>query len=205
MSLTSEMSRITGEFEAAQGARLAAVAKLAPNARRQGHRNETLLKGAMTAHRAATKKSLRDIFGTAAFARGAAEEMIEDFKSARVESASELREQLSSYVAELRETVSEELANLVAARTKMARRDENARRAQVKDLRARVEDLLADFDALIGALNCDRTRASRVWHQHLRNSSRQRRSAAHTAVASTAEPRARTARRTTKKRRHARA
>ena len=85
MSLTSEMSRITGEFEAAQGARLAAVAKLAPNARRQGHRNETLLKGAMTAHRAATKKSLRDIFGTAAFARGAAEEMIEDFKSARVE------------------------------------------------------------------------------------------------------------------------
>ena len=205
MSLTSEMSRITGEFEAAQGARLAAIAKLGSNGRRQSHRNESQLMGAMTVHRAATKKSLRNIFGTAAFARGAAEELIEHFKSERAESASDLRDQLSSYVADLRETVGEELAELAAARTKMAHREGSARRAQLKNLRARVEALLANSNSLIGALNRDRTRAGRIWQQHLRNSSRQRRSAAHTAAASTAAPRAHATRRTAKKRRQARA
>ena len=37
----------------------------------------------MAAHRAATKSSLRDIFGTAAFTRGAAEELIERFRNER--------------------------------------------------------------------------------------------------------------------------
>ncbi len=203
MTLTSEMSRITTEFEAAQGARLAAIAKIGSSVKRESHKNKVTLARTMAAHRAAVKSNLRDIFGTAAFTRGAAEEMIERFKNEREECASALRNQLDSYVADLRETVGKELAHLASARVKMARREENVRRAQMKDLRRRVETLLAGSVRLIEDFNKDRQRAGRIWEQHLRNAPRQRRAATRVAVKDVATPRKRTARTKTKKTKHA--
>lgn len=196
MTLTSEMSRITTEFEAAQGERLAAIAKIGSGMRRDSRRNKTSLAHTMAAHRASTKKSLRDIFGIAALTRGAAEEMIEGFANEREECASDLRKRLDSYVADLRETVGEELAHLTATRVKMAHREDNARRVQLKDLRKRVEALLAASVKLIEAFNKDRARAGRIWKQHLRNAPRQRQA----IVRDTVTPRKQTA----KKRKHAR-
>jgi len=168
------MSRITTEFEAAQGERLAAIAKIGFGMRRDSRRNKVALARTMAPHRAATKASLRNIFGMAAITRGAAEEMIERFAYEREECASDLRKQLESYVADLRKTVGEELAHLTATRVKMARREDNTRRAQLKDLRQRVEALLANSVRLIEAFNKDRTRAGRVWEQHMRTAPRQR-------------------------------
>lgn len=196
MTLTSEMSRITTEFEAAQGERLAAIAKIGLGMRRDSRRNKTSLAHAMAAHRTSTKNSLRDIFGMAALTRGAAEEMIEGFANEREDCASDLRKRLETYVADLRETVGEELAHLNATRVKMARREDSARRVQLKDLRKRVEALLAASVKLIEAFNKDRARAGRIWEQHLRNAPRQRQ----TIVKDRATPRKQTA----QKRKHAR-
>ncbi len=182
MSFTSEMSRITAEFEAAQSARLGALTSIGSGVRRENQRNKASLMGAMTAHRVATKSSLRDIFGTAAFARGAAVELIERFRNEREESTSDLRDQLGSYAANLRETVGEELADLAATRAKMARREQGARRAQLKDVHRRVEALLAGSDKLIESISRDRQRAGRIWEQHLSNASRLRRAAARAAA-----------------------
>jgi hypothetical protein len=205
MSLTSEMSRITADFEAAQGARLATIAKIGSRMRRENHGNKASLMRKMAAHRAATKSSLRDIFGTAAFARGAAEELIERFREEREESANDLRDKLSSYAAGLRETVAEALSDMAATRAKMARRDEGARRTQLKDLRRRVHALLANSEKLISDFHQDRERAGRIWEQHLRNASRQRRASSRAAAEDVTPPRKRATRKIAKKRKQARA
>ena len=198
MSLTSEMSRITTDFEASQGERLASIAKIRPGVKREKQLNKASLKRTMAAHRSATKSSLRDLFGMAAFTRGAAVDMVERFGNEREESTSDLLEQLAAYAANLREAVGEEIAHLAATRLKTARREDNARRAQLKDLRKRVEVLLNDFSQ-------DRRHAGQVWEQHLRTTLRQRRGvAARKAPKAVATPRKQAARKTAKKRKHAR-
>ena len=204
MSMTSEMSRIAAEFEAAQGARLAAVDKIGSGMQQDSQRNRASLKHTMIAHRSATKNGLRDIFGTVAFTRGAAEELIERFRTEREEAASALRDRLGSFAAELRETVGEELAHLTARRAKLARRAESTRRTQMKDLRRRVEALLSSADKLIENIAQDRQRAARIWEKHLHSATRQRRATARTAAADVASPRKRAARKTAKKIKHAR-
>jgi len=196
MTLTTEMSRITSEFEAAQGERLATIAKIAPAVRRDSRRNKASLARTMTAHRAATKSTLRDIFGMAAFTRGAADEMIERFAEEREDCTIDLRKQLDCYVAELRETVGEELDQLTAARTKIAHREDIKRRAQVKDLRKRVAVLLANSVKLIEEFNKDRAHAGRVWKQHVRVAPRLRQASAKSSAAPHKQ--------TTQKRKHAR-
>ena len=203
MSLMSEMSRMTAEFGAAQGARLAAIGKIGSNVKREGHRNRAALRRTMAAHRAATKSSLRDIFGTAAFTRGAAEELIDRFRNDREAAASDLRNELVSYASNLRETVGAKLASLAATRAKMARREENLRRTALKDLRRRVENLLGNAGMLIEGIGRDRQRAGRIWEQHLRNTSRQRR-AAQAAAKDMAAPHKPARRATAKRRKRAR-
>jgi hypothetical protein len=197
MSLTSEMSRITAGFEASQGGRLAGIAKIGAEMRRDGRKNKASLAHTMAAHRSATKSSLRDIFGMAAFTRGAAEEMIERFADEREDCTNDLREHLDAYVTELRKTGGVELSRLTMARVKMAHREEAARRVQLKELRRRVEALLANSDRLIEDFKKDRVHAGRVWDQHMRNAPKQRRAAA-TVKAAPHKPAA-------KKRKHARA
>lgn len=204
MTLTSEMSRLTAEFEAAQRSRLAAVAKIASDARRKAHGNRKSLNGAMAMHRVAMKHSLRDIFGTTAFTRGAAEEMIERFRNEREEAASGLRDELGHFAANLRESVAETLEDLNAARLKKTRRDENSRRAELKDLRRRVETLLANSDKLMADISRDRQRAGRIWEQHRRNALRQRRAAARGASENAVAMRKPTGRTTATKRKHPR-
>ena len=197
MSLTSEMSRITTDFEASQGRRLGSIAKIRPDVAREKHNNRDSLKRTMAAHRVATKRSLRDIFGMAALTRGAAVDMIERFGSEREESTSELLDQLASFADDLHEAVSEELAQLTATRLKTARREDSARHAQLKALRKRVEALLKDFSQ-------DREEAGEIWQQHLHTSSRRQRAAAKAALKPLATPRKQTARKTAKKKKHAR-
>ena len=103
MSLTSEMSRITTDFEATQGERLASIAKIRPGVTREKHLNRASLKRTMTTHRAATKNSLRDLFGMAALTRGAAVDLVERFGNEREESTSDLLDQLASFADDLRE------------------------------------------------------------------------------------------------------
>jgi hypothetical protein len=196
MSLTSAMSRITADLEAAQGGRLAGIAKIGPAVRRDGRKNKASLAHTMAAHRAATKSDLRDIFGMAAFTRGAAEEMIERFTDEREDCTNDLREHLEAYVAELRKTVGVELSRLTAARVKMAHREEAVRRVELKDLRRRVEVLLANSARLIEDFKKDRVHAGRVWEQHMRNAPKQRKASAVKAM-----PHKQAA----KKRKHARA
>ena len=201
MSLTSEMSRITTDFEASQGRRLGSIAKIRPDFVREKQSNEASLKRTMAAHRVATKSSLRDIFGLAALTRGAAVDMIERFGSEREESTSELLDQLASFAEDLHEAVSEELEQLTATRLKTARREDSARHAQLKALRKRVEALLKEFRQ-------DRQNAGDIWEQHLHTSSRRLRAAAKAAAKPVAAPRKqaarKTAKKTAKKRKHAR-
>ena len=197
MSLTSEMSRITTDIEASQGRRLGFIAKNRPDVAREKHSNMASLKRTMAAHRAATKSSLRDIFGMAALTRGAAVDMVERFGNEREESTSDLLDQLASFADDLREAVGKELAHLTATRLKTARREDSARRAQLKDLRKRVEALLKDFSQ-------DRQQAGEVWEQHLHTSLRRGRAAAKAAAKPVATPRKQTARKTAKKKKHAR-
>lgn len=175
MTLTSEMSRIAAEFEAAKGERLAAIARIGSQMRRDSRKNQVSLARTMTAHRAATKSGLRDLFGVVAFSRGAAQDTIERLAKEREECARDLHRKLEIYVDDLRETVSEELGRLTASRAKMTRREANTRRLQLKELRRRVEALLADSAALMADLHKDRTRAGKVWGQHAHQGLRRQR------------------------------
>lgn len=174
MSLTSDMSRIAAECEAAQGARLAAIAKIESDMRRDGRKNKAALARTMSAYRSATKSSLRDIFGLAALTRGATQDLIERIGKEREEGAEELHRQLDDFVSELHETVNSELERMATARTKTMRRDANMRRAQVKELRHRVAAQLAEADKMMANLHKDRTRGERVWEQHAHDAPRQR-------------------------------
>ena len=197
MTLTSEMSRITTGFEASQGERLASIAKIRPGVKREKQLNRASLKRTMAAHRVATKNSLRDLFGMAALTRGAAVDMIERFGNEREESTSDLLDQLASFADDLREAMGEQLAHLAATRVKTAHREDSVRHAQLKDLRKRVEALMKGFSQ-------DRQQAGQVWEQHLRTALRRRRAAARAVTKSVAAPRKQTARKTAKKRKHAR-
>lgn len=192
MTLTSEMSRIAAECEAAQGARLAAIAKIESEMRRDGRKNKTTLARTMSAHRSATKSSLRDIFGLAAFTRGATQDMIERFGREREHDAELLHRQLDDYTSELHDSVSAELERMAATRTKTMRREANQRRAQVKELRHRVAAQLAESDKMLADLRKDRTRGERVWEQHAHDAPRQRKATIKkAAVAGTASKRKR--------------
>lgn len=174
MTLTSEMSRMAAEFEAAQGERLAAIARIGSEMRRDSRRNKASLARTMSAHHAATKSGLRDIFGLVALSRGAAQDMVELLAKEREDCARDLHRQLEAYVSELRRTVGDEMSRLNASRAKMTRREVNVRRGQMKDLRRRVEALLADSAKLMADLHKDRARAGKLWSQHAHNTPRQR-------------------------------
>lgn len=188
MTLTSEITRIAAECEAAQGARLAAIGKIEAEVRRDGRKNKAALARTMNAHRSATKSSLRDIFGLAAFSRGATQDMIERLGKEREESAEELHRQLDDFVSELHETVSGELERMATARTKMTRREANLRRAQLKDLRHRVAVQLSESDKMMADLHKDRTRGERVWEQHAHDAPRQRKAAIKKSAVADSKP-----------------
>jgi DNA anti-recombination protein RmuC len=196
---------MTTDFKAARGARLAAIAKIRSGVSRDKQRNKTSLMHTMSAHNAAIKKGLRDIFGTAAFTRGAAEELIEAFRDKREKIASDLRDQLESSASALRETVGEQLSHMAAARMKAARREGNARRAQIKDLRRRVDALLANARKLMETFSQDRQHAGHAWDQYMRSAAPpQRRAATRATAKDVATPHKPAARKTAKKRKHAR-
>ncbi|SJZ58912.1 hypothetical protein SAMN02745126_01748 [Enhydrobacter aerosaccus] len=167
MSLTSEMARVTAQIEVAQRDRAAALAKIKADLKRETESNEAAREQAMATHQAAVKSSLRDIFGRTAFMRGAAEEMIERFKTEREAAAGELWPKLTAYADHVRDTVSAEAARLAAARRSMASRERSARQTHVKEIRRRVGSLRAGASKFVDALRQDRAGAGDAWGTHV--------------------------------------
>ncbi len=156
MTLASEMTELAAELEAAQAARLTAVAAIAPTVRNS-------LSRTMAELTASIERDLKGIFSEAAFIRGAAEDFIDDLTDQREDRANALRAELAGYVAELE---------------KMAARERGERLAYLNDLRAGVEAILDDARHYMNGLSKDRLRAGRVWRQHARTMAKQRLEAA---------------------------
>lgn len=184
MSFTNEMARVGAQVEIAQAARSAAVAAIASGVRRDLQKGHATRLRMMAARQKATKSQLKEIFGAAAFLRGAAEDMIDRFAQDQEANGDALRDFLKAYVDELQETVEGQLENFAEIRTAAARRDETARRAYLKDLRRRVHAVLGNADKFMKGLHKDRTAAGRVWEQHSRTTQRLRKAAASGEVAS---------------------
>lgn len=170
MSLTSEMSRTTAHIEASRRERLAAIAKISSDLRRQTQKSEASRMDVIATHRIATKSSLRDIFGIVAFTRGSAEELVERFRKERKSAANELWSELDSHVSRIRQAVSAEIAQIAATRATMAGRTRNARLDYLKEMRRRVDAVLNTSHKLMDELSEDRQRAGQVWEQHVSGS-----------------------------------
>lgn len=168
MSLSSEMSRLAAEFEAAKSARLAEIASIAASVHQDCENNRDTLSRVMSAHSGATRRSLRNIFGTAALTRGAAEELVERFHGERETSAGELHEQLSAFVGDLHSNVAAELSRFNSARGKVKRRAAETRRGDLKELRECVEAIRDDSAKLVEGFAADRKNSMGVWNRHLR-------------------------------------
>jgi len=178
MSLSNEMLRIGAQFEIAQAARSAALGAIEAAVRHDLQRARAARSRTMSAHRKATNSHLKDLFGAAAFLRGAAEDMIARFADEHEKKGDATRDHLRSFVDGLQETVERQLQRLTDGRTATARREETARRAYLKDLRRRVNAVLGGADKYVKELHKDRTTAERVWEQHGRTSRRLRQAAA---------------------------
>ncbi|MFI5016032.1 MAG: hypothetical protein ACHQAY_27165 [Hyphomicrobiales bacterium] len=188
MSLTNEMSRVSTQFEASQAARSAAIGAIEAAVQHDLRRGRAARSRVMAAHQKATKSHLKEIFGAAAFLRGAAGDLIERIADGHEKSSDAMRDDLRSFVQELQETVEGQLQRLTDKRSATARQEEAARRAYLKDLRRRVHAVLGNADKYIKGLHKDRTTAERVWEQHRRTSQRLREA----AVNGEAAPRKRT-------------
>ena len=167
-SMTNEMSRIGTEFEIAQTARLASLAAIKSTVQRDLQKGHNARARVMAAQRRATKGDLKEIFGAAAFLRGAADDLTDRFARDRDKAGDMLRDHLKSFVVELQGTVEGQMERLAATRTASAQREETARRAYVKDLRRRVRTALGNADDHIKGLHKDRRGAEGVWRQHCR-------------------------------------
>lgn len=178
MTLSDEMSRIAGTFEAAQAARSAAVTGIAAAVRRELRRSRASLQRLAAAQAKARDLQLKGIFSEAAFVRGAATDLIEGFKSQRARSAEALSAELEGYVSALHQAVDKLLSDLASARATMAKRESDLREVYLQDLRRRVEKALAETSKYVEGLYRDCTRAQRVWAQHLRTQKRIRHEAA---------------------------
>ncbi len=178
MSLASEMTRLAGEFEAAQAARLATVAGIASAARTDLDDGRASLGRTMSELTKAIQVDLRGIFSEVALIRGATKDSVDGFAAERDARAEALRAELGRYMADLHSSVENLLSELARAREATGRREAAAREAYLKDLRARVEALLTDVRKRMTRLGKERARAGRIWRQHGRNLHKQRREAA---------------------------
>lgn len=183
MSLSSETMRVAAEFEAAQAARLAAIAGIGATVQRDMRQDRASLKRTMAEYARTMDKELKGIFSEVALIRGAAKDLIEWFASEREENTEAMRAELESLTSKLEKSVSAELSEMVTAREEVARRESTARRAYLRDLRRRVGAVLGDASKYIADLNHDRMRAERVWLQHLRTQRKRRHEAAKQAHA----------------------
>lgn len=177
MSLTSEITRLSAEFEAAQAARLSAIAAIRSTVQRNLQRGRTARSRVMATYRSATKSGLKEIFGGAAFLRGTAADLMDGYTRDREKHTDTLQHHLCSVADEMREAVEAQLGTLNDARHSQARRDGTARRAYLKALRRRVDTVLGNADKYVKSLHKDRLGAERVWEQHGQAELRQRKAA----------------------------
>ncbi len=184
MSFTNEMSRIGAQFEVAQAARSAAIGAIDAAVKHDLQRGRATRSRVMAAHRKATKSHLKEIFGTVAFLRGAAEDLMDRFADDHERKGDAMRDDLRSFVEGLQETVEGQLQHLSDRRTAIARQEGAARRTYLKDLRRRVHAVIGNAEKYVNDLHKDRTTAERVWEQHGRTSRRLRETAASGEAAS---------------------
>lgn len=177
MSLTSDITRMSAEFEAAQAIRMSAIATIRSAVKRDLERGRAVRLRVMAAYRKGTKSGLKEIFGGAAFLRGTAADLVDGFTRNREKQTDTLQHHLRSAADEVHEAVEAQLETLNDARHSQARREGMARRAYVKALRRRVETVLVSADRFIKGLHKDRISAERVWEQHGHAEQRQRKAA----------------------------
>ena len=168
MSLTSEMLRIGAQFESAQAARRTAVATIAATVRRDLQKNRSARAHAMATRRRSTREDLNELFGTVAFSRGAARDLIEGFARDREQKCAALQTMLTTSARNLQATVAGRIADLAAQRAAMSRQARTTRRACVTRLQRQVHDLLDNAADFIRGLHQDRAGAERGWEQHCR-------------------------------------
>ncbi len=168
MSLTSELTDISAQFEDAQRARLAAIVELRSTVKSALANGRTGRAGVMARHREATKARLQEIFGAAAFVRGSAQDLIERLAHERGVTRDVISTRLQLSVDKLQNSVQTQLEGATRQRKTAAQREATARRAYLEDVDRRAAAVLANAESFMIALHNDRAAARRVWQQHSR-------------------------------------
>ena len=168
MSLTSELTHISAQFENAQRARLAATQQLRSTVKSALANGRTGRARIMARHREATKTRLQEIFGAAAFVRGSAQDLIERLAHERGLARDVLSTRLRLSVDKLQNNVEKQLEGFARLRKTTAQREAAVRRAYLEDVDRRARAVLASAGSFMTALHNDRVAAERVWQQHCR-------------------------------------
>ncbi len=168
MSLTSELTHISAQFENAQRARLAATQQLRSAVKSALANGRSGRARIMARHREATKTRLQEIFGAAAFVRGSAQDLIERLAHERGLARDVLSTRLRLSVDKLQNNVETQLEGFARLRKTITQREAAARRAYLEDVDRRAGAVLASAESFMTAARNDRVAAERVWQQHCR-------------------------------------
>lgn len=185
MTLARDMSRLAVEFEAAQVARLAAVEGIKMSTHQSLAAGRAALQQIMADHAKTIDADLKGIFSQAAFIRGKAKDMIDQFAAERESFAAErktnaarLRADLDKFMAGLESDVEKLLTEYREARKAMSAREAAARQSHLKDLKAQADMLVSSAADFIDRLAKDREKAGRIRSRHSQTMRKQRRTAA---------------------------
>jgi len=154
MTLSDEMTRVSGEFEAAQSARQKAVAAIKPALRGQLADGRASLSAAMVQLTASIERDLAGIFSESAIIRGRARDYIDQCSAENAANAETLRAELARFAAEFQEKAAEE---------------SKERLVYIGDVEKRVDATLAAARKEMASFKSDRVRAGRIWRQHSKN------------------------------------
>lgn len=185
MTLARDMGRLAVEFEAAQVARLAAVEGIKMSTHQSLAAGRAALRQIMADHAKTLDADLKGIFSQAAFIRGTAKDMIDQFAAERESFAAErktnatlLRADLDEFMAGLEADVEKLLTEYREARKAMGAREAAARQIHLKDLQVQADMLVSSAAAFIDRLAKDREKAGRIRSRHSQALHKQRRAAA---------------------------
>jgi hypothetical protein len=168
MSLTSELTHISAQFEDAKRARLAATEQLRSTVKSALANGRAGRARIMARHREATKTRMQEIFGAAAFVRGSAQDLIERLAHERGFARDVLSTRLRLSADKLQNNVEKQLEGFARLRKTTTQREAAVRRAYLDGVGRRVGVILANAESFMIAAHQDRVAAERVWQQHCR-------------------------------------
>lgn len=168
MSMTSEMTRLAGAFEAAHAERLSAIAAMRVNVQHELERGRAERSRAMADFERHTEAELKEIFGSAAVLRGEAADLMDGFTREREKQADTLVGKLRVTASDIHDAVAAQIEHMGAVRSSLAKRNDAVRRAHFKALRRRVDVMLGETTKYIKALHKERMSAEHAWEMHVR-------------------------------------